>query len=135
MKHKRNHSKINFQPAAVATTVPEQPNRKSNVSTMSQKTPYQRMMLEIEEILNTRHQLAIYEQIDNQTINVTPKLLEVPAEKEKQLEFIEQESTVPSVFADATSFKSITSTIIRQKASRAMGLQLSLEDVIEGVSF
>ena len=97
---------------------------------------YDRLMVEIDKVLENRSKMVAYEEIDDELVNVTPQPIKVSfrTERFEKLNRKYKSLQMISDIGDITSFKSVTSSVIRSKSSRAVGVRMSLEDVITGAS-
>ena len=97
---------------------------------------YDRLMVEIDKMLEHRNKMVVYEEIDGEMVNVTPQPIKISFRTER-FEKLDRKYKSLQMMSDITeimSFKSVTSSVIRSKSSRAVGVRMSLEDVITGAS-
>lgn len=98
-------------------------------------TLHERMKRHFQKVLEAREKLEIHENIDNQIVNVTPKPINIEYKTEGYKKLTRKYSGLQVVEGDTTSFKSFTSSIMKSRSSRGVGFRLSLEEIINGVSF
>lgn len=99
-------------------------------------TLYERLMIEIDKLLEKRSRIVVYDKINDQSADVTPQSIKVSYRTERFEKLDRKYNTLQLLndIEDITSFKSVTSSVTRSRSSRAVGVRMSLDDVIIGAS-
>ncbi|XP_013103864.2 dynein axonemal intermediate chain 4-like, partial [Stomoxys calcitrans] len=89
----------------------------------------------IQKALKVREHMKVFDKIEGQLMDVTPKPIETHFETEQYKKLTEKARAIPviPIRREIQSFKSVASSLMRTRSSRGVQFHLSMENIVNGI--